>query len=530
MEVTLPKLRQYHIESSTEGQGLRITVMSATINPSEYITFFQQGTNRGPSVFHVVGSNPFNVAEHYLSTSTLSDRASSAANTALILHSSKPRRPIGNSILVFFPGRADIQSAKAILEQTQAIPGYLSWGFKVEEATGGSGASHDTDRFDSTPQERTIILATNAAETSITVRDAGYVVDSGVYNRMIYDWRTRSSQLMTIPISKSQATQRRGRVGRTNDGEYFALYTKAEAQLLRNTQLPAIGSQNITSTVLRLIAAGHHPINYPWLHPPSSDQCEAAITELWYHQAIDPNCRITPTGEILNSTGLDLLPASLVRLAYMYGSTETRKIALYISAMLEEVENIFDSKPASNIRNLLPQIPPEMHGDHAKLGLLLDEFTKQPRNQREQWARTHGFRFNSLQRALTHVGKIQTVMDKRRIPVHGSPLSLHLLLTFAYARNTAVKDEMHSSSIYTTDDDVRASLHDQAQYVHDYQKPMFLIYHKCFKSAEGSRYRLHVVTEINASDLLRSSDYSNWSQFNSQGPVTTRVLGGNVVN
>ena len=62
----------------------------------------------------------------------------------------------------------------------------------MEEATGGSGASHDRDRFDSTPQERAIILATNAAETSITVRDAGYVVDSGVYNRMIYDWRARS--------------------------------------------------------------------------------------------------------------------------------------------------------------------------------------------------------------------------------------------------------------------------------------------------------------------------------------------------
>jgi HrpA-like RNA helicase len=124
---------------------------------------------------------------------------------------------------------------------------------------------------------RLVILATNAAETSITVPDAGYVIDTGVLHQMMYDTATRSYELRAVRISKSQANQRAGRVGRTCEGDVFALCNISKYEAMRNVQLPSILTEDLSETVLGLVAAGEDPCTYSWLHPPTKIQILSAV-------------------------------------------------------------------------------------------------------------------------------------------------------------------------------------------------------------------------------------------------------------
>ena len=88
--------------------------------------------------------------------------------------------------------------------------------------------------FEPTPEgSRKVVIATNIAETSITINGVVYVIDPGFSKQNVYDPRTRISSLLVTPISKASARQRAGRAGRTRPGKCFRLYTEESF----NTQL-----------------------------------------------------------------------------------------------------------------------------------------------------------------------------------------------------------------------------------------------------------------------------------------------------
>ena len=81
--------------------------------------------------------------------------------------------------------------------------------------------------FEPTPENtRKVVIATNIAETSITIDGIVYVIDPGFSKQNVYDPRTRISSLLVTPISKASARQRAGRAGRTREGKCFRLYTE----------------------------------------------------------------------------------------------------------------------------------------------------------------------------------------------------------------------------------------------------------------------------------------------------------------
>ena len=81
--------------------------------------------------------------------------------------------------------------------------------------------------FEPTPENtRKVVVATNIAETSITINGVVYVIDPGFSKQNVYDPRTRISSLLVTPISKASASQRTGRAGRTRAGKCFRLYTE----------------------------------------------------------------------------------------------------------------------------------------------------------------------------------------------------------------------------------------------------------------------------------------------------------------
>ena len=102
------------------------------------------------------------------------------------------------------------------------------------------------------PGSRKIVIATNIAETSLTIDGIYYVVDPGFVKQKVYNSKTGIDQLMVTPISQAQAKQRAGRAGRTGPGKAYRLYTeRAYRDEMLQTNVPEIQRTNMASTVLR---------------------------------------------------------------------------------------------------------------------------------------------------------------------------------------------------------------------------------------------------------------------------------------
>jgi pre-mRNA-splicing factor ATP-dependent RNA helicase DHX15/PRP43 len=107
------------------------------------------------------------------------------------------------------------------------------------------------------PPGRKVVVATNVAETSLTIDGIVYVVDPGFSKQKVYNPRIRVESLLVSPISKASAQQRAGRAGRTRPGKCFRLYTQKDfMEQLEEQTHPEILRSNLANTVLELVKVG----------------------------------------------------------------------------------------------------------------------------------------------------------------------------------------------------------------------------------------------------------------------------------
>lgn len=136
---------------------------------------------------------------------------------------------------------------------------------------------------------RKIIVATNIAETSITIDGIVYVIDSGMSKQKVYNPRLRQESLLVSPISKASAKQRAGRAGRTRPGKCFRLYTEDSynTQLQENTY-PEILRSNLASVVLNLKKLGIEDlVHFDFMDPPAPETLMRALELLNYLGALN---------------------------------------------------------------------------------------------------------------------------------------------------------------------------------------------------------------------------------------------------
>jgi ATP-dependent RNA helicase DHX36 len=211
------------------------------------------------------------------------------------------------AILVFLPGLKEIMKVEELLKSAQIF------GINFNDASKfklimlhSSIASAQTEVFNPVPPGcRKIILATNIAETSITIPDVQYVVDTGKLREKRYDQFRRITRLQCTWISKSNAKQRAGRAGRVQNGHYYALYQKERFDSMRTIGLPEILRSDLAEVCLDIKAqAFQSPIRdflAAALEPPSPNAVEASIKTLEALDAITAEEKITPLGKLLAS-------------------------------------------------------------------------------------------------------------------------------------------------------------------------------------------------------------------------------------
>jgi len=210
----------------------------------------------------------------------------------------RKRDPLGD-ILIFLPTERDILETVKILkagcrDEALVLPMY------------GRLASLDQKRiFRSAPVQK-IVVATNVAETSITVPGIMYVVDSGLARIARYNIRSRTKALPIVPISRASADQRAGRAGRVHAGVCVRLYSEEDYEDRPQYTLPEIRRSNLAEVILRLHAMKLGPVDkFPFVDVPSAQAIKEGFTTLRELRALDVSGRLTRTGRIMARLPLD---------------------------------------------------------------------------------------------------------------------------------------------------------------------------------------------------------------------------------
>jgi ATP-dependent helicase HrpB len=206
-------------------------------------------------------------------------------------------------VLVFLPGKAEIDAC------AQALHGEL-----VVPLHGGLTLDEQRRAFDSHPR-RKIVLATNVAETALTIPGIGVVIDSGLVRRTHYEYGR--GFLALTAIAQDSAAQRAGRAGRTGPGVCYRMWSSSAS--LRAETPPEIHRESLAPLMLSAAAWGEALEQLPLLDAPKPQALEAARADLAAWGAVDANGAIATTGRSLFALPVDPQQARLLLAARAHG-------------------------------------------------------------------------------------------------------------------------------------------------------------------------------------------------------------------
>ncbi|WMJ70213.1 ATP-dependent RNA helicase HrpA [Stenotrophomonas sp. 24(2023)] len=223
------------------------------------------------------------------------------------------RQDARGDVLIFLPGEREIRDAHQALErrkyrQTDVLPLYARL------------SNQDQDRVFNPGPNRRIVLATNVAETSLTVPRIRYVVDPGFARVKRYSPRNKLDRLHIEPISQASANQRKGRCGRIAEGICYRLYAEADFQARPEFTDPEIRRSSLAGVILRMLQLGLGRIeDFPFLEAPD----ERAIADGWQQLAelgaIDSERRMTAVGKQMARLPVDVKLARMLVAAQAAG-------------------------------------------------------------------------------------------------------------------------------------------------------------------------------------------------------------------
>jgi pre-mRNA-splicing factor ATP-dependent RNA helicase DHX38/PRP16 len=309
-------------------RDLKLIVTSATMNAKRFSDFYG-----GAPEFTIPGRTfPVDVMFH---RSPVEDYVDGAVQQVLAIHVSMGP----GDILVFMTGQEDIEvTCEQVQKRLDALndPPKLS----ILPIYSQMPADLQAKIFDrAAPGVRKCIVATNIAETSLTVDGIKYVVDAGYSKMKVYNPKMGMDTLQITPISQANGSQRSGRAGRTGPGKAFRLYTeKAFKEELYLQTIPEIQRTNLANTVLMLKSLGVKDLlDFDFMDPPPQDTILTSMFDLWALGALDNLGELTELGRKMSAFPMDPSLSKLLITAEQYGCSEEM---ITIVSMLS-VPNVF---------------------------------------------------------------------------------------------------------------------------------------------------------------------------------------------
>ncbi|KAG9316237.1 P-loop containing nucleoside triphosphate hydrolase protein [Chiua virens] len=368
---------------------LKIIVMSATLDALKFQKYFGIKDGTTAPLFKVPGRT--HPVEVFYTQEPEPDYVEAAIRTVLMIH----RAEDPGDVLLFLTGEEEIEDAcrKIKLEADDltnqdpesvgplvCIPLYSSLPPQQQQRI-----------FDPPPQASTldgppgrkVVIATNIAETSLTIDGIVYVVDPGFSKQNVYNPRIRVESLLVSPISKASAQQRAGRAGRTRPGKCFRLYTEKDfmSELEEQTH-PEILRSNLANAVLELVKAGIKDlVKFDYVDAPAPETLMRALELLNHLAALDDDGNLTALGSIMAEFPLD---PQLSKMLISSPEFQCSNEILTITAMLS-VPNVWlrpnNQRKEADAAKALLSVP---DGDHLTL---LNVYNSYMQNKHERnWA------------------------------------------------------------------------------------------------------------------------------------------------
>ena len=284
---------------------LKVIITSATIDPERFAAHFADRRGKPAPIVEVSGRTyPVEVRYRPLVEEAYDDEegepvvrdqteAVVAACQELVLEGP-------GDILVFLPGEREIRDTAEVLEG-------VTWGRDGVDVVPlyARLSSAEQHKVFERHQRRRIVLATNVAETSLTVPGIRYVVDTGLARVSRYSFRTKVQRLPIEPISQASANQRSGRCGRVEAGIAIRLYTEEDYSGRAEFTDPEILRTNLASVILQMTALGLGDVaRFPFVDPPDRRQVTAGVQLLEELGALQDD-RLTKTGRRLAALPVD---------------------------------------------------------------------------------------------------------------------------------------------------------------------------------------------------------------------------------
>ncbi|CAD6234094.1 GSCOCG00007546001-RA-CDS [Cotesia congregata] len=245
--------------------------------------------------------------------------------------------PRKGSILVFLPGIAEISAARDSISENRILSPRT--GNFVIVPLHSTLTSEEQALVFQKPKNgaRKIVLSTNIAETSVTIDDCVFVVDSGRMKETRFNSNTNMGSLETCWVSKANAMQRKGRAGRVMSGVCIHLYTSNRFSRFQGQPIPEIQRIPLEPLLLRIqmMNAGKQPNLYQVmakiLEPPEEQSVRDAIRRLQDVGAFDSECKLTPLGHHLAALPVDVRIGKLILYGVIFCCVDS---ALTIAACL----------------------------------------------------------------------------------------------------------------------------------------------------------------------------------------------------
>ncbi|CDR94615.1 ATP-DEPENDENT RNA HELICASE, putative [Babesia bigemina] len=308
----------------------RLIVASATLEAEKFALYFDHAP-----IFRIPGRRyPVQI---YYTKAPEANFLDASVITVLQIHVTQP---LGD-ILVFLPGQQEIEEVQEELQNRLRNRGKDMRELIVLPVYATLPSDMQAKIFEPTPPNaRKAILATNIAETSITLNEIVYVIDCGFCKLNSFSPKTGMESLVTVPCSKASANQRSGRAGRVRPGHCFRLYTKFSYEKeMDDVNDPEIQRTNLAHVVLSLKALGIDDlINFDFMDPPAPETLIKALELIYALGALNDKGELTRMGRRMAELPMDPTYSKMLLSAEKYKCTHE---LITICAMLGVGNNIF---------------------------------------------------------------------------------------------------------------------------------------------------------------------------------------------
>lgn len=410
---------------------LKVIVTSATLDAEKFSVYF----NKCP-IFSIPGRT-FPVEIMY-SREPESDYLDSALVTVMQIHLAEPP----GDILLFLTGKEEIDTSAEILYERMKVLGPNVPELLILPIYSALPSEMQSQVFEPAPPgTRKVVIATNIAETSITIDQIYYVIDPGFVKQTAYDAKLGMDRLQVTPISQAQAKQRSGRAGRTGPGKCFRLYTESAYQSeMLPTTIPEIQRQNLSNTILMLKAMGINDLlHFDFMDPPPTNTMLTALEELYALSALDDEGFLTRLGRQMADFPMEpALAKTLIVSEALQCSDELLSIVAMISTQGEIFSRPRAEQQKADAKKAKFHDP---HGDHLTLLNAYNAWTRA--NNDFGWCKENYIQARSMKRARDVRDQLLQIMRRHKLQVIScgrDTMRVRQALCAGFFRNAARKD------------------------------------------------------------------------------------------